>query len=85
MTSLSPDVATVARMIDYTLLKPEATPADVTALIGEAIELGTYSVCVSPSMLPLPSPLAPTSRSPSSASSPLANTTKASRTGRSFP
>jgi deoxyribose-phosphate aldolase len=56
MTSLSPDAATVARMIDHTLLKPEATAAYVTALIAEAIELGTYSVCVSPSMLPLTIP-----------------------------
>jgi deoxyribose-phosphate aldolase len=54
MTHLSPD--TVARMIDHTLLKPEATAADVTALIAEAIQLGTYSVCVSPSMLPLSIP-----------------------------
>ena len=56
MTSPSSDAATVARMIDHTLLKPEATAADVTALIAEAIELGTYSVCVSPSMLPLTIP-----------------------------
>jgi deoxyribose-phosphate aldolase len=56
MTSLSPDAASVARMIDHTLLKPEATAADVDALIAEAIELGTYSVCVSPSMLPLTIP-----------------------------
>ena len=56
MTSLSPDAATVARMIDHTLLKPEATAANITALIAEAIELGTYSVCVSPSMLPLTIP-----------------------------
>jgi len=56
MTSFFPDAATVARTIDHTLLKPEATAADVTALIAEAIELGTYSVCVSPSMLPLTIP-----------------------------
>ncbi|TFD70526.1 deoxyribose-phosphate aldolase [Cryobacterium fucosi] len=56
MTSLSPDAASVACQIDHTLLKPEATAADVTALIAEAIELGTYSVCVSPSMLPLTIP-----------------------------
>lgn len=43
----------LAAMIDHTLLKPEATAADVQALIDEAEELGTYSVCVSPSMLPL--------------------------------
>jgi deoxyribose-phosphate aldolase len=56
MTTLSPNASSVARLIDHTLLKPEATAADVTALIAEAIELGTYSVCVSPSMLPLTIP-----------------------------
>lgn len=40
-------------MIDHTLLKPEATHADVEALVAEAADLGTYSVCVSPSMLPV--------------------------------
>ncbi|MFC7449393.1 deoxyribose-phosphate aldolase [Rhodococcus daqingensis] len=43
----------VAQMVDHTLLKPEATPADVDALIAEARELGVYAVCVSPSMLPV--------------------------------
>lgn len=47
------DRATVAQMVDHTLLKPEATPGDVAALVAEARELGTYSVCVSPSMLPI--------------------------------
>ncbi|TFC17390.1 deoxyribose-phosphate aldolase [Cryobacterium algoritolerans] len=56
MTALSPETAGVARQIDHTLLTPEATAADVTALIIEAIRLGTYSVCVSPSMLPLTIP-----------------------------
>ncbi|PWJ26095.1 deoxyribose-phosphate aldolase [Branchiibius hedensis] len=46
----------LADLIDHTLLKPEATAADVQALIDEAEELGTYSVCVSPSMLPLTLP-----------------------------
>lgn len=41
----------VAALIDHTLLKPEATPADVVALVGEAAELGVGAVCVSPSML----------------------------------
>ena len=45
--------AAVAAMVDHTLLKPEATPADVAALVEEARELGVYAVCVSPSMLPL--------------------------------
>ncbi|MCI7551376.1 MAG: deoxyribose-phosphate aldolase [Actinomycetaceae bacterium] len=44
----------VARIIDHTLLKPEATIDDVRQLIEDAKSLGTYSVCVSPSMLPLP-------------------------------
>nr|WP_294696171.1 deoxyribose-phosphate aldolase [uncultured Friedmanniella sp.] len=48
--------AAVARLIDHTLLRPEATPADVQALVAEAVELGTYAVCVSPSMLPLEVP-----------------------------
>ena len=43
----------LARMIDHTLLKTDATPAQVSALIAEARELGAFSVCVSPSMLPL--------------------------------
>jgi deoxyribose-phosphate aldolase len=44
----------VAGMVDHTLLKPEATLDDVRSLIADAKELGTYSVCISPSMLPLP-------------------------------
>jgi len=43
----------LARMIDHTLLKPEATTADVAELLHEARELGVLAVCVSPSMLPL--------------------------------
>ena len=44
----------LARMIDHTLLAPTASAADVAALVAEAEELGTWSVCVSPSRLPLP-------------------------------
>lgn len=43
----------MAHLVDHTLLKPEATVADVQALIAEGERLGVYSVCVSPSMLPL--------------------------------
>lgn len=43
-------------MIDHTLLKPEATAQDVSALIEEAQRLGTYSVCISPSQLPVEVP-----------------------------
>ena len=45
--------AALAGMVDHTLLKPEATTADVTALIEEGRELGVLAVCVSPSMLPI--------------------------------
>lgn len=43
----------VAAIIDHTLLKPEATHADVQATLAEAADLGVYAVCVSPSMLPV--------------------------------
>lgn len=51
-----PSRTEVARLIDHTLLKPEATAADVAALIAEATELGVLAVCVSPSMLPVDAP-----------------------------
>ena len=41
----------VAGLVDHTLLKPEATDADVDALVAEAAELGVLAVCVSPSMV----------------------------------
>ncbi|MFT3899009.1 MAG: deoxyribose-phosphate aldolase [Gordonia sp. (in: high G+C Gram-positive bacteria)] len=43
----------VARMIDHTLLAPEATRDDARAAAAEAAELGVYAVCLSPSMLPI--------------------------------
>ena len=56
MTPQLVDTINIASYIDHTLLKPEATTSDVAALVAEAIALGTYSVCVSPSMLPLTIP-----------------------------
>lgn len=47
----------LARMIDFTLLRPEATPGDVAALARAAGELGVGAICVSPSFLPLPADL----------------------------
>ncbi len=44
----------VVRLVDHTLLKPEATDADIRALIDEAKRVGAYSICVSPNKLPLP-------------------------------
>ena len=43
----------LARTVDHTLLKPEATDAQVAALAAEAAELGAFAVCVSPSRLPV--------------------------------
>ena len=42
------DRTAVARMIDHTLLAPEATPDRVRALCAEALQLGVGAVCVSP-------------------------------------
>lgn len=48
-----PTRAQLAALVDHTLLKPEATRADVAALVAEAAELGVYAVCISPSMVPV--------------------------------
>jgi deoxyribose-phosphate aldolase len=48
--------AALARYVDHTLLAPTASIDDVRAILTEAQDLGTYSICVSPSMLPLPWP-----------------------------
>jgi deoxyribose-phosphate aldolase len=45
--------AELARYVDHTLLSPTATTADVAALAAEAVTLGTYSICISPAMLPV--------------------------------
>ncbi len=45
--------AELARYVDHTLLAPTATADDVAALAAEAVALGTYSICVSPSQLPV--------------------------------
>ncbi|WP_435299591.1 deoxyribose-phosphate aldolase [Timonella sp. A28] len=50
-TPVSPE--DVARIVDHTLLKPETTSAQIQALVDEAISLGTFSICVSPSHLPV--------------------------------
>lgn len=45
------DRETLAQMIDYTVLRPEATVHDVVALCEDATRRGVYAVCVSPSMV----------------------------------
>lgn len=46
-------VREVARLIDHTALKPEATSAQVVSLCAEAREHGFASVCVNPYWVPL--------------------------------
>ena len=43
----------LARMIDHTILKPEATPAEVDGLCKEALEYNFASVCVNPGYVTL--------------------------------
>lgn len=45
----------IARMIDHTLLKPEATPKDIEKLCEEAIQYQFASVCVNPCYVKLAS------------------------------
>ncbi|MGV0624331.1 deoxyribose-phosphate aldolase [Mycolicibacter minnesotensis] len=45
------DRGQVAQLVDHTLLKPEATAAQVAAVVAEGVDLGVAAVCVSPSMV----------------------------------
>lgn len=46
-----------AQLIDHTLLKADAKPADFTQLCHEAVKWGFYSVCVPPDMVSYCKPL----------------------------
>ncbi len=48
-----PSGAEIAGWIDHTLLRPEATAAQVKKLCGEAVQYGFASVCVNPAFVPL--------------------------------
>jgi deoxyribose-phosphate aldolase len=43
----------VAKLIDHTLLRPEATQQDIEALCRDAIEFGFMNVCVNPTWISL--------------------------------
>jgi deoxyribose-phosphate aldolase len=43
----------LARLIDHTMLKPEATPAEIERLCEEALRYQFASVCVNPAYVPL--------------------------------
>ena len=52
-TQLADEAAAIAALIDHTLLRPEATAAEIAKLCREAREYGFASVCVNPYWLPL--------------------------------
>lgn len=52
VTPRPPSRTELAGIIDHTLLKPEATARDVDALCEEAVVLGVFAVCVSPTFVP---------------------------------
>jgi len=43
----------LARLIDHTMLKPDATPAEIEQLCDEALRYRFASVCVNPTYVPL--------------------------------
>lgn len=49
----SPQITAIASLIDHTLLRPEATSAEIRKVCGEAREYGFSSVCVNPYWVPL--------------------------------
>ena len=48
-----PSGPAMAQLIDHTLLKPEATPAQIVQLCSEAREYEFASVCLNPIYIPL--------------------------------
>jgi len=53
MTSPTPRARAMARLIDHTILKPEATRAQVEQICQQALAHGFASVCVNPYWVPL--------------------------------
>jgi len=51
--SFAADSQNIAKLIDHTLLKPEATQEDIRKLCMEAVQWGFASVCVNPANVPL--------------------------------
>jgi deoxyribose-phosphate aldolase len=45
---LTPDAIRIAKALEHTLLRPEATPAEIDALCDEAVRFGFAGVCVNP-------------------------------------
>ncbi len=53
MSSITTGAAQLAKMIDHTLLKANATQSEIEALCDEAISLGVCTVCINPFWIPL--------------------------------
>lgn len=53
MIKLSEQQQALARTIDHTVLKPDATPSQIQQCCNEALEYGFFSVCINPSYIPL--------------------------------
>jgi deoxyribose-phosphate aldolase len=51
--AVGPIESDIARLIDHTLLKPEASRRDIEKLCSEALKFGFASVCVNPWNVPL--------------------------------
>jgi len=51
--STPPTSDAIARLIDHTVLKPQATEADIVRICREAVDYGFASVCVNPYYVPL--------------------------------
>ena len=50
-TKRTPTASQLAKLIDHTLLRPTATPADFARLFSEAVTYRFWSACVPPSMV----------------------------------
>ena len=48
----APDATALARLIDHTVLKPDAAESDIDQLCREAVEYGFFSVCVNSVWVP---------------------------------
>jgi deoxyribose-phosphate aldolase len=45
------DAYSIIKMIDHSLLRPDATEADISRLCEEAVQYGFFSVCIHPSFI----------------------------------
>lgn len=62
MVRSSSEAREVAKLIDHTLLKPEATSAQIRKLCKEAVHFGFASVCINPSYVALAAKLVRSSK-----------------------